>query len=145
MDHHQVCHGSFEAIPILDPVDLEKVYSYSASCHHCLQWHVQSHGWRYSSFRSEEDTMEGRFIRRHKGCPPEPVHILCWSHSNHQSAAHIGAYPWSFPEVAIIQEVGYGNGYESWGRDVSYYPIPGRIFEVCGEWILHQTSTNVHH
>jgi len=45
----QVRHGSFEAIPILDPVDVKKAYSYSASCHHCLQWHVRSYGWHYAS------------------------------------------------------------------------------------------------
>jgi len=51
MDTPRVHHGSFEAIPILDHVDVEKAYSYSASCHHCLQWHLQSSGWRYATFR----------------------------------------------------------------------------------------------
>jgi len=50
MDHRQVDHGSFGAIPILDPVDVENGYSYSAICHYCLQWHDWSHGWRYASF-----------------------------------------------------------------------------------------------
>jgi len=39
MDHCQVRDGSFRAVPILDPVDVEKANSYCASCHHCLQWH----------------------------------------------------------------------------------------------------------
>jgi hypothetical protein len=50
MNHCQVCDGGCEAIPILDSVDVEKVYSYSASFHHYLQWHVLSHGWCYVSF-----------------------------------------------------------------------------------------------
>jgi len=50
MDHHHVCHESFEAIPILDPADVNRAYCDSASRHHCLQWHVQSHGSRYASF-----------------------------------------------------------------------------------------------
>jgi len=50
MDNRQVRYGSYEGILILDPVDVEKAYNYSASCHHCLQWHVRSYGWRYMSF-----------------------------------------------------------------------------------------------
>jgi hypothetical protein len=49
MDHSQVRHGSVKANPILDSVDVEMAYSYSALCHHCLQWHVWSHGWHYAS------------------------------------------------------------------------------------------------
>ena len=49
MDHRQVCHGSVEAILILDPVDVKKAYGNSASHYHSLQWHVQSYGWRYVS------------------------------------------------------------------------------------------------
>jgi len=49
MDHHQVHHGSFGVIPILNPVDVDKAYSYSESCYLCLQWHVRSYGWHYVS------------------------------------------------------------------------------------------------
>ena len=49
MGDRQVGHGGFEAIPILDPVDVKKVYSYSASCLHSLQWDLQSYAWRYAS------------------------------------------------------------------------------------------------
>jgi len=48
-DVAQVCHGSFEAILILDPVNVEEEYSHIASRYHCLQWHVSSCGWRYAS------------------------------------------------------------------------------------------------
>ena len=37
--------------------------------------------------------------------------------------------------------MGQGNGYLSWGQDVLYYPVKGDHSEVCGEWILCQTST----
>jgi len=30
MDHHQLCHGSFKAIPVLDAVAVEPAYGYSA-------------------------------------------------------------------------------------------------------------------
>ena len=48
-NHHQVLHGSFEAIPILDPVVVEMAFCNSVSCHHCLQWHAWSHGLLYVS------------------------------------------------------------------------------------------------
>jgi len=50
MDHSEVCHGSFEAIPILDPVDVEEAYSHIPSCYHSVQWYVQSQGWHNVSF-----------------------------------------------------------------------------------------------
>jgi len=50
MDDCQVCHGSIETIPILDPLDVKEVYSHIASHYHSVQWHVWSHGWRYASF-----------------------------------------------------------------------------------------------
>jgi len=37
MDDCQVCHGSIEAISILDSFDVEEEYSYIASRHHCVQ------------------------------------------------------------------------------------------------------------
>jgi len=62
MDQCEACHGGFTAIPKRDPVDVEKTYLCSASCHHCLQWHVWSYGWHDTSFGQEEDTIEGRLI-----------------------------------------------------------------------------------
>ena len=50
MDHCQVRHGCFEAIPVLDLVDVEEAYSHIASHYHSLQGHVQSYGWRHASF-----------------------------------------------------------------------------------------------
>jgi len=50
MHNRQVHHASFQAVPILDPVDVEEAYSYSASCHHRLQWNVQSCRQRDASF-----------------------------------------------------------------------------------------------
>jgi len=57
MDHRQVHHGSYMAFPILDPEDVRKAYSNSASRYQCLQWHVPTYGWRYASFGQEEDWM----------------------------------------------------------------------------------------
>jgi len=94
-----------------DPVNVKKPYSYSASCHHCLQWHVQSPGWHYASFGQAEDTMKIRLILRHEDCVPEAVQILYWSHCNHWSASDFSTYPWSFLEVAIIYNVGQGDAY----------------------------------
>jgi len=37
MDHYDVYHGSIEAISILDPVDVEEVYSDITSHYHCIQ------------------------------------------------------------------------------------------------------------
>jgi len=50
MDHCQVHHLSFKAIPVLDPLDVEQGYGYSASRHHFVQWHVPSYGRCYASF-----------------------------------------------------------------------------------------------
>jgi len=143
MDNGQVHHGSFEAIPILDPVDVEMAYSYFASCHHCLQWHVWSYWWLCVSFGWEQDAMEGRIVLRCKGCAAEAVQILWWRHSNDRSVSHFGTYPWAFPEVANIQEVCQGEAYKSQGRDFLNYPIQGNLSGVCRERILCQTSTNV--
>jgi len=50
MDDCEACHGSIEAIPILDPVDVEEAYSHIASHYHSVQWHVRSHGWHDAGF-----------------------------------------------------------------------------------------------
>jgi len=50
MDHCPVHHGRFEAIPMLDPVDVEEAYGHIASSYDGLQWHVHSYGWCYASF-----------------------------------------------------------------------------------------------
>jgi len=102
MEYCQVHNGRYKAILILDPVDGEKWYSYSASHHYCLQWLVLSHGWHYGSFGWEDDTMEGRLILCHEGCVLEALQTLCWSHSKYWSVSHFSTYPLSFPEVAII-------------------------------------------
>jgi len=40
MDDCHVCHGSVEAISLLDPLDVEEAYSHIASRHHSVQQHV---------------------------------------------------------------------------------------------------------
>jgi len=111
VDHCQIWHGSSTAIPVLDPVDVETAYCYSPSRHQCLQSHVRSHGWPVASFGQEEDRMEGRLILGGQVCAAEAVQILYGSDSNDWYGSHFGASPWSFPEVAIVQEVGHGNRY----------------------------------
>ena len=44
MDDYEVCHGSIDAISILDPLGVEQAYSHIPSRHHSIQWHVRSHG-----------------------------------------------------------------------------------------------------
>jgi len=44
MYHCEVSHGSFEAVLILDPVDVEVAHGYIASRHHSQQRHVWSDG-----------------------------------------------------------------------------------------------------
>jgi len=50
MDHCYGRHGSFEAIPSLDPAVVEEVYSHIASCYQNVHWNVRSYGWQYASF-----------------------------------------------------------------------------------------------
>jgi hypothetical protein len=50
IDNCQVYYGEIEAIPILDHLDIEEVYSHIASRHHSVKWHVWSHGWHDMSF-----------------------------------------------------------------------------------------------
>jgi len=64
MDDCEVCHGSVEAISILDHLDVEEAYSHMASRHHSVQQHDQSHGRRDACFGQEEDSMEGRLVLR---------------------------------------------------------------------------------
>jgi len=51
MDHCEVCHGSIDAISILQPLDVEDAYRHIASHHHSVQRHVWSHGQPDASFR----------------------------------------------------------------------------------------------
>jgi len=139
MDHHQVGDGSCEAIPILDPVDVKMTYCHIASWYHSPESHVQSYRWSYASFSKEADSIQGRFVLQCEVSTTEAVQILCWNYSNDGCASHFSTYPWSFPQAAIVQEVGQWNGYQSCGRDFVCYPIPRGISEVCGEWILCET------
>jgi len=82
MDYCQVSHGSIQAIPILDPVDVEEAYSHIASLDHSLQWHVWSHGWRYASFGLEEDSLEGGLVLRWEVSSTDAVQILFRTDSN---------------------------------------------------------------
>jgi len=145
MDHCKVYHGSVEGISVLDPVDVEEAYSHIPSRHHSIQQHVWSHGRFNASFGPEEDSVERRLFLRHEVSSTEAVQILCWSASFHGYVSHFGTYPRSFSEVAIVQKVGQGNGYLSWGCNILYYPIPRGLSEVWGEWILCQTSTGAGH
>jgi len=111
MDDCQVCHGSIEAISILDHLDVEEAYSHIASHCHSVQWHVWSHGWRDVSFGQEGDSMEGRLVLRSEVSSTEAFQILRRSYSNDGHASAFRTHSRSFPEVAIVQEVGQGNGY----------------------------------
>jgi len=111
VNNFQECHGGFRAIPVLDPVDVKTAYLYSSSPHHCLQWHVQSHGWPDGSLGQEEYTMERRLIPLCEVCAAEAPQILYRSDYNNWYAGCFGPYPWSFPEVPIVSEVAHGNGY----------------------------------
>jgi hypothetical protein len=102
MDDCQVCHGSIEAISILDTLDVEEAYSHIASCYHSVQWSVQSHGWRDASFRQDEDCMEGRLVLRCEVSLTEALQILRQSDSNDGHASDISAQPRSFQTIAII-------------------------------------------
>jgi len=46
MDHSYVSHRSIQAIPILEPVDIDEAYSCVAACYQSLHWLVRSYGWR---------------------------------------------------------------------------------------------------
>jgi len=50
IDDCDVCHGSIEAILILDPVDVKEAYGHIASQYHSVQWYVWSYGQRDASF-----------------------------------------------------------------------------------------------
>jgi len=50
MEHCEVCHGSIEAILILDPLDVKETYSHIALRYRSVQWHVRSYGQRDASF-----------------------------------------------------------------------------------------------
>ena len=102
MDDCQVCHGSIEAILILDPLDVEEAYSHIASCYPSVQWHVRSHGWRDVSIGQEEDSMERRLVHRCEVSSTGGFQILHWSDSNDGHASHFCTHPRSFPEVAIV-------------------------------------------
>jgi hypothetical protein len=110
-DHCEVHHRGFKAIPKLDPVPVGKQYCYTVSHHHCLHWHSWSSRWHYASGIETEDSMEGRPIFCCESFMTEAVQILCWGHSNNRSASHFHRYTSFFQAVAIMLEVGGGNGY----------------------------------
>jgi len=102
MDDCQVCHGSVEAISILDTLDVEEAYSHIPSPHHSVQWHVRSHALRDAGFGQEEDSMEGRLVLRYEVSSAEAFQILRWSETNDGHAPDVLPNPWSVPEVAIV-------------------------------------------
>jgi len=141
MCHCQGRHGSFEGTPQLDPVVVEEAFSHLALHYHRVQSHGRSHGWHYVNFGSEEDSIEGILVLRCDISWTTGVKILCCSDTIEGYASYYSTYPRSHREVTIVQNVGHGSGYSSWGRDILYYQIPRGDPEVCGEWILCQTST----
>jgi len=92
MDHCQIRHGSFEAILILDPVDVKEAYGHSASRYHSLKWHVWSYGWRYVSFSKEEDSVEWRLTLCREVSVTVAGQILCKSNSNDGYDSHFSTY-----------------------------------------------------
>jgi len=141
MDHCQVRYGHFEVILILDPVDVEEAYSHIAWHYQSVQWHDPSYGCCYASFGWEEDSTGGELLLHREVSSTEAVQILCSSDSNDGNASHFHPDPQSFPDVEIISEVGQGNRYQSWGRDILYFPIQAGRSEVWGEPLLCQPST----
>jgi len=102
VDHHEVCHGSIEAISILDPVDVKEAYSHIASRCHGVQWHVRSYGRRDASFGHEEDPMEGRLVLRYHVSSTKAVQILRWNDSIDRLSSLFCTYPRFCSEVAIV-------------------------------------------
>jgi len=98
----QVWDGSFEASPILDPVDVEEVFSHIASGDHNLPWHVRSYGLRSESFHQEQDSVEGRLVLHHEVSSTEAVHLVCWCDSIDRYASHVSTHASSFQEVEIV-------------------------------------------
>jgi len=93
MDDCQVCHGSIEAISILDPLDVEEAYSLIASRYHSIQWHVWSHRWHDATFGQEEDSMERRVVLCGEVSTTESFQILCRSDSNDGHASYFRTHP----------------------------------------------------
>jgi len=102
MDDSHVCHGTFEAIWVLDPLDVEEAYSHIASRFHSIQWHVRSHGQRDASLGQEPDSMERGLVLHCEVSSTEAFQILCQSDSNDGHASYSHTHPRSFQEVAII-------------------------------------------
>jgi len=102
VDHSEVCHGSIEAISILDPVDVKEAYCHIASQYHSVQCHVRSYGRCDASFSEEEDSMERRLVLRREVSCTEAVQMLHWCNSNNEYASHFYSNPRSFSEVAIV-------------------------------------------
>jgi len=102
MDVCQVCHGSVQAISILDPLDVEEAYSHIASRCHSVQRHIRSHGWRDAGFGQEEDSMEGTLVLRCEFSSAEALQILRWCDTNDRHDSDFRIYPWSVLEVAIV-------------------------------------------
>jgi len=145
MDHCYGHHGSFKAIPILDPVDVQKAYNHSASHYHCTQWHVQLDEWQYASCNWEEDFVEGTLKIGHVVCCTEAVQILCWRDCNDGYVSHFCTQASFIMDIVIFYKVGQRNWSQSWGRAFLHNQLPGGISEVCGEWILRQTWMFAHH
>ena len=102
MDHLLVHHASFEAMRILDPADVEKVYIHIASRHHSLQWHVQSSGWGYVSVSKDEYWIEGRVVPRLQVGVIEADQILCWTDSIDGYDSCFWTYPRFFLDIVIV-------------------------------------------
>jgi len=51
MDLSEAHPGSFDAILLMDTVDIKETNGYFPSHYCCLQWHVRLYAWSYASFR----------------------------------------------------------------------------------------------
>jgi hypothetical protein len=102
MDDCQVCHGSIEAISILDPVGIDGAYSHIASGFDSVSWHVRSHEWRDASFGQEEDCIAGTLVLRCEVSSTVALRILRRSHYHAEHASDFLAQRWSFHEVASV-------------------------------------------
>jgi len=57
--------------------------------------------------------MEGRLVHHCEVSSTEAVQVLCQGDSNDGYVSHFCTYPRSFPDVAIVLQVGQGNTYSS--------------------------------
>ena len=94
VDHCEVCHGSIDAISILDPAEVKEAYSQIASHYHNVQRHVRSHGRRDTRFgpSAKNNSVRAEWLCQ-SGCAP--------SKPSETPRGLINSRPASIPRVAL--------------------------------------------